>query len=54
MNKQVLIISWWGETVKNAAKKLNYFGIEVVWLNPSDISNDKIMHEMNKVQYDLN
>jgi len=53
MNKQVLIISWWGETVKNAAKKLNYFGIEVVWLDPSDISNDKIMHEMNKVQYDF-
>ena len=53
VNKQVLIISWWGETVKNAAKKLNYFGIEVVWLDPSDISNDKIMHEMNKVQYDF-
>src|SRR5699024_8560246 len=53
MNKQVLIISWWGETVKNAAKKLSYFGIDVVWLDPSDISNDKIMHEMNKTQYDF-
>ncbi|WP_258087906.1 hypothetical protein [Weissella fangxianensis] len=51
VNKQVLIISWWGETVKNAAKKLSYFGIDVVWLDPSDISNDKIMHEMNKTQY---
>lgn len=53
VNKQVLIVSWWGETVKNAAKKLSYFGIDVVWLDPSDISNDKIMHEMNKTQYDF-
>lgn len=53
LKKQVLIISWWGETVKNATKKLNHLGIDVVWLDPSDVSNDKIMHEMQKTQYDF-
>lgn len=53
LKKQVLIISWWGETVKNATKKLNHLGIDVVWLDPSDVSNDKIMHEMQKAQYDF-
>lgn len=52
-NYQVLIISWWGETVKNATQKLKRLGIKVVWLDPSDVNNDKIVHEMNKTQYDF-
>lgn len=50
---QVLIISWWGETVKNAAHKLKCLGIEVTWLDPSDVNNDKIVNEMHKPQYDF-
>lgn len=50
---QVLIISWWGETVKNATHKLKRLGIEVVWLDPSDVNNDKIVNEMHKPQYDF-
>ncbi|SCC10089.1 hypothetical protein [Weissella bombi] len=50
---QVLIISWWGETVKNAAHKLKRLGIEVTWLDPSDVNNDKIVNEMHKPQYDF-
>jgi hypothetical protein len=52
-NYQVLIISWWGETVKNATQKLKRLGIKVVWLDPSDVNNDKIVHEMHKPQYDF-
>ena len=51
--KNVLIVSWWGETANHAKRKLEKMGANVKWLDTSTVANNKVADEMRKELYDV-
>lgn len=51
--KNVLIVSWWGETANHAKRKLEKMGANVKWLDTSTVANNKVADEMRKDLYDV-